>query len=85
LNFAALHALPILYICENKGLSVHSPVRLRQATRLQPRIEAFGVPWFTGRPGLWDALNSRSKLPIFVEYFCERECVHVSAMEDLRE
>ena len=85
LNFAALHELPIIYVCENNGLSVHSPLRLRQSTPLKDRVEAFGIPWFTGPERLMDCLADRELLPAFVEVFCQRDCRHVSAMEDLRE
>lgn len=85
LNFSALHELPVIYICENNGLSVHSPIRLRQATPLKNRVEAFGIPWLTGLDGLWDGLADREALPAFVEFFCERECNHVSAMEIIQD
>lgn len=43
LNFAALHSLPIAYICENNGKSVDATLDERQATPLVPRVAAFGV------------------------------------------
>lgn len=43
LNFAALHQLPIAFICENNGMSVDSPIKDRQATPLIPRVAAFGI------------------------------------------
>jgi len=85
LNFAALHALPILWICENNGLSVHSPIRLRQAKPLLQKVESFGVSVFDGDHECWEVLRVRAPLPAFVETHCRRECNHVSAMEDLRE
>ncbi len=30
LNFAAVHRLPILFVCENNGLSTHTPLAVRQ-------------------------------------------------------
>ncbi len=30
LNFAAVHKLPILFVCENNGLSTHTPIDVRQ-------------------------------------------------------
>ncbi len=32
LNFAAVHQLPILFVCENNGLSTHTPLKDRQPT-----------------------------------------------------
>ena len=43
LNFAALHKLPIAFICENNGMSVDATLDERQATPLVPRVAAFGV------------------------------------------
>ena len=43
LNFAALHKLPIAYICENNGMSVDARIEERQATPLGPRVAAFGI------------------------------------------
>lgn len=79
LNFAALHDLPILYVCENNGLSVHAPIRLRQATPMAQRAQAFGVPYYDKIK--WSGGILRGPLPAFTEIHCERECAHVSAME----
>ncbi len=84
LNFSTLHQLPILFVCENNGLSVHAPLKLRQCAALRPRVEAFGVRYFEGINGLRYALHTRTT-PGFVEVPCERACNHVSAMEDMRE
>lgn len=44
LNFAALHKLPILFICENNDLSVYSKLNLRQPKRPIYKIaQAHGV------------------------------------------
>ncbi len=45
LNFAALHRLPVLFVCENNGLAIHQPLAKRWATMdLCGRVRAFGVP-----------------------------------------
>lgn len=44
LNFAALHQLPIIYICENNRLAIHTPIEKRWATdRLCERVETYGI------------------------------------------
>jgi len=86
LNLASLHGLPVLFVCENNGLSVHSPIRYRQATPIGARVSAFGLQRYRGIDGLQSALRARATgLPGFVEVPCERKCNHVSAMEDIRE
>jgi TPP-dependent pyruvate/acetoin dehydrogenase alpha subunit len=45
LNFAALHKLPVLFVCENNGLAIHTPLEKRWAAMdLCRRVEGFGLP-----------------------------------------
>lgn len=44
INFAALRKLPIIFICENNRLAIHTPIEKRWATdRLCERIETYGI------------------------------------------
>ncbi len=45
LNFAVLHQLPVLFVCENNGLAIHQPLHKRWgAPDLCTRISGFGMP-----------------------------------------
>jgi TPP-dependent pyruvate/acetoin dehydrogenase alpha subunit len=45
LNFAALTKLPILFVCENNGYAIHSPLSNRWATEaLRERVGTYGIP-----------------------------------------
>ena len=43
LNFAALHNLPVLFLCEDNGLAVHTHLKDRQSFNLEKLISAFGI------------------------------------------
>ena len=44
LNFASLHRLPVLFLCDNNGLAVHSTLSGRQAYRIASHAQAYGIP-----------------------------------------
>ena len=45
LNFAALHKLPVLFVCENNFYAIHTPIEKRWATRrLCERVSTYGIP-----------------------------------------
>ena len=44
LNFAALHKLPVVFLCENNGLAVHSALSARQSYRIIDHARSYGLP-----------------------------------------
>ncbi|SCA57839.1 Pyruvate/2-oxoglutarate dehydrogenase complex,dehydrogenase (E1) component, eukaryotic type, alpha subunit [Candidatus Terasakiella magnetica] len=43
LNFTALHSLPVVFICEDNGLAVHSHIKDRQAYKLEELAANYGI------------------------------------------
>ena len=45
LNFASIHKLPVLFLCEDNGLAVHTSLRDRQSFKLEGVAKAFNVQY----------------------------------------
>ena len=58
LNFAALMKVPVLFLCEDNGLAVHSHRRARQSYGLIDHAAAYGIPGRRLEEG-WDLLAVR--------------------------
>lgn len=94
LNFAALHNLPILYVCENNRLAIHTPLEKRWATeQLCQRVATFGIEThkidshdvFEIRDVVAKAvsrLRTQSGGPIFLECATYRWLEHVGPRDD---
>ena len=94
LNFAALHRLPILFVCENNFYAIHTPLAKRWATlRLCERVETYGIPArqvadadvFAIRQiasTAFAAMRGAEAGPYFLECFTYRWREHVGPLED---
>lgn len=93
LNFAALHRLPLLFICENNGYAIHTPLSKRWATeRLSERVASFGMPADTvadaeifrirDLAGVAVERARAGKGPSFIECHTYRWLEHVGPNED---
>ena len=94
LNFAALHRLPVLFVCENNRYAIHTPIEKRWATeRLSERVGTFGIPPTRIEDGdvlkihAWTeesaaAIRSGKSGPRFAECLTYRWREHVGPGED---
>lgn len=93
LNFAAKHPVPVLFICENNGLAVHSHQRARQAYDVIELAKVYGLPTTTIAEGYDDFLVFQrmkaivaqvreTSQPQFVEIKTFRYKEHVGPGED---
>lgn len=93
INFAALKKLPILFVCENNGLAIHTPHTKRWATtQLCERVGTYGIPTFQIQDGdvfkirdaVSDALTAlrTGSGPIFIECATYRWLEHVGPRDD---
>lgn len=93
-NFAALHRLPIIFVCENNGFAIYTEIKKRwSAPTICERITGFGVP--SKRFETSDVFEIRSHIadhlpkmrsgemgPLFIECLTYRWLDHVGPGED---
>ncbi|HEU5281065.1 MAG TPA: thiamine pyrophosphate-dependent dehydrogenase E1 component subunit alpha [Gammaproteobacteria bacterium] len=94
INFAALKKLPILFVCENNGLAIHTPIERRWATdKLCERVATYGIE--THKITDHDVFALRDKVgtivnqlrqpnagPVFIECSTYRWLEHVGPRDD---
>lgn len=96
LNFAALHKLPVIFLCENNGWAAYSKVSARQAYSILKHAGVYGIPTVHIPEG-YDFLKvyetfagivtqvQRTRLPYFVEVQTFRYMEHVGVGDDYRQ
>jgi TPP-dependent pyruvate/acetoin dehydrogenase alpha subunit len=94
LNFAALRKLPIIYICENNRLAIHTPIERRWATeQLCERVETFGIKTYKIKNAdIFEIRETMNKIvtdmrngvegPVFIEVETYRWLEHVGPRDD---
>lgn len=93
INFAALRKLPILFVCENNRLAIHTPIERRWATeRLCERVATYGIEThkidnddvFVMRDTVSKAVETirKESRPIFIECSTYRWLEHVGPRDD---
>jgi 2-oxoisovalerate dehydrogenase E1 component len=98
INFASLHKLPIIFICENNKLAIHNPIEKRQPTdKICERIATYGIKTYRildgdifeirsiAKEAVNQIKNNPENGPIFIECFTYRYKEHVGPTEDLNE
>jgi len=95
LNFAALHEVPILFLCEDNGLAVHTSHHERQAFKLDKLLESFAIPYLQLDEGYdpekvqeiakkaIDQVRHQQK-PVFLKITTARYREHVGPGEDFQ-
>lgn len=93
LNFAALHKLPVIFLCENNGLAVHSKIDARHSFQILGHAQSYGLPVFYIPEGydfmkvheVFSGIVSnvrQSRSPHLIEIKTYRYMEHVGISED---
>lgn len=93
LNFASLYKVPVLFLCEDNNLAVHSPKLERQSFCLKSLVSSYSIPYYEIEEG-FDFLKvqqkskiaidevRKSKSPVFLKINTARYKEHVGPGED---
>lgn len=93
LNFASLYKVPVLFLCEDNNLAVHSPKSERQSFSLKSLVNSYSIPYYEIDEGydflkikqkskiVIDSIRS-SKRPVFLKINTARYKEHVGPGED---
>lgn len=93
LNFASLYKVPILFLCEDNNLAVHSPKFERQSFSIKSLVNSYDIPFYEINEG-YDFLKiqQQSKIaidqtrhscrPVFLKINTARYKEHVGPGED---
>lgn len=93
LNYAALKKLPMVFVVENNGFAIHTPIHRRQPNwNLRQRVETYGIPTqfiadgdvFAIRDAAIKAVEAAraGKGPQFIEAITYRWMEHVGPTDD---
>lgn len=94
LHFATLHKLPILFVCENNKLAIHSKIEQRwpSETLLRDRVKAYGMDYHHVPDGDVFAIRDlvtklsadmrKAPKPVFIECATYRWMEHVGPTDD---
>lgn len=93
LNFASLYKTPVLFLCEDNHLAVHSPTSERQAFSVEALVNSYNIPYFEIEEG-YDLLTVKhesqkpismvreQRTPVFLKINTARYKEHVGPGED---
>lgn len=95
LNLASLMELPMLFVCEDNGLAVHTSLRQRKSYNILSAIDKFGInvrevnsfdaaEIYSATKQLLDSIDSTNK-PGFLLAKCYRYLEHVGVNEDFNQ
>tara|TARA_Y100000389_G_scaffold197899_1_gene233380 strand:- start:3302 stop:4228 length:927 start_codon:yes stop_codon:yes gene_type:complete len=66
LNFASLYKVPVLFLCEDNNLAVHSFKSERQSFSLETLVSSYGIPFYEIEEG-YDFLKVQQKSKIAID------------------
>lgn len=67
LNFASLYEVPILFLCEDNNLAVHSPKYERQSFSIENLVKAYDIPYFSIEEG-YDPMIVKNESKKAIDY-----------------
>ncbi len=73
LNFVALHQVPVVFLCEDNGLAVHTSLGERQAFSVAKLIESYGIAYYEIKEG-YDPDHIKEQAGVVIERVRREQC-----------
>ena len=67
LNFASLYDVPVLFLCEDNNLAVHSPKDERQSFSIENLVKSYGIPYYSIEEG-YDPIIVKNKSKEVIDF-----------------
>ena len=72
LNFASLYKTPVLFLCEDNGLAVHSPKSERQSFSIDKLVSSYDIPYYEIQDG-HDFMSVQDKSKEVIDFVRETQ------------
>ena len=86
LGFAVTHSLPVLFICDDNGLSILTPTRIRRSWKISEVAKGLGMPAVDISDDPWTILATaremQTRLPALINVYTCRMNWHVGVGTD---
>ena len=81
-GFTATHQLPVLFVCEDNGYAILTPIKDRRSWNIADVVKGFGIKAVDMEDDPFEIIELKIKLPMFLNIRTTRHNWHVGSGQD---